>query len=519
MLTTSAPLMSLRSAFARLSPRAQARTWVAGCGAAVILVGGLWLSFWVYTLPLELVWLIALPLRVARLQRAKQHLPLAMRSRCTPAEREQSLARVLAAIKDAHQEGGLARFLSAWHLGTPAGNIRRGDLQRFLCGMVFYVESPDELMPSERLELEEMVLAVEAAYQPCEEGEPQANLRAMRVCLPSEPLRWMHFPLGVYLCLAGLQVVSHAVLWLAGFQRHTAGVVSYYHRPAAAPASPSRPPLVLLPGIGIGVGAYIPLLASLLSRSDVAQSDVFAVEFAHVTAGRLQGGVPEEEKVVASILAMLRAHAPAAAAQSPSSARFVAHSYGTFAIAWLLRDPASRGAVHSALLLDPVAVLISFPHTTHGAVYRRVLELPLSEALAAAAAAAAAAGTEAPEGATGALQSRLAAAASSARLLSRLALTFGFTREAHIALVLQRHIHWPSYSLWLEDAPLGCHITLALSSRDALVPSQEVANYAEAVAQARRDLRVQVLWLQQHEHGEVAWNSAHWGELAQALAQ
>ena len=400
---------------------------------------------------------------------------------------------MLSAIAAVHSNtlaipSSIEHFLSGWHFGAPATSIGTHNLSRFLCSILFYVDSPGELNADERLELDALVAAVAAARSSRGEGE-EARTRSMRVCMPAEPLNWLHFPLFVYAGLAAIRLVGHAFFRLAGFQHHTLGAVTYYHRPAAATGGPaSCPPLVLLPGVGVGVGSYIPMLVTSLSRPD---SDLFVVEFSHVTAGQMQGCVPAEGDVVAAILSMLAAH-------SHRSARFLCHSYGTFVMAWLLREPAGRDVVHSLLLVDPVALLVAFPHTTHGAVYRRMLEPPLTEAL----------------GSSGEQQSRLAAVASSAQLLRRLGVTLYFMREAHIALVLQRHVHWPSYSLWMDDIPAACPVTVALSTRDTLVPTREVASYAAS----RPDRRVGVLWLQAHEHGEVVYNAAHWGELARALA-
>ena len=380
-------------------------------------------------------------------------------------------------------------FLSGWHFGTPASNIGSKSVSRFLCRILFYVDSPDELNAAETLELEAFVTAVAAAR--LLRGEDVGTTsRSMRVCMPEEPLNWLHFPLFVYASLAAILLVGRSFFSLAGFQHHTVGVLTYYHRPATGTGSAaSCPPLVLLPGVGVGVGGYIPLLATSLSRPD---SDLFIVELSHVTAGLMQGCVPPEDGVVDAILAILASH-------SHKSARFVCHSYGTFVMAWLLREPAHRGIVHSLLLIDPVALLLSFPHTTHSAVYRGMLEPPLKEVL----------------GSSGKLQSRLAAAASSAQLLRRLGVSLYFMREAHVALVLQRHIHWASYSLWLDDIPATCHVTVALSTRDTLVPTREVALYIKS----RPDYRhVGVMWLQAHEHGEVVYNPTYWGQLARAVA-
>ena len=488
----------LRSAFSRLRPRVQGLSWLAGCVVSVCALVALWLLFWRVTLPAELVWVLALRLRVALLERQNKEQILAMRTRCTPAERKESLARVLSAISaihhdDAHSSPSLDRFLSGWHFGTPISEIDTTCLQRFLCSIMFYVASLDELRREERQELDAAVAMVEAARITAgsrNDAMPDNARASMRVCMPAEPLNWLHFPLLVYTSLAAIRLSGRAAFALAGFTRYALGEVTYYRRPAtnAGGDAASRLPLVLLPGVGVGVGGYFPLLVTSLSQEG---SELLVVELSQVTAGRMQGRVPAEADVAASVLAMLAAH-------SHRQARFICHSYGTFVLAWLLGQPTGRSVVHSLLLIDPVALLIAFPHTTHGAVYRRLLEPPL---------------TESSSSVVVGSQSRLAAALGSAELLRRLGVTLYFMREAHIALVLQRHVHWPSYSLWLQDIPARCRVTVALSTRDAIVPTREVASYVAS----RPGLGVKVLWLQAHEHGAVVYHAAQWGELAQAL--
>ncbi len=448
----------------------------------------------------------------------------------TPEERAASLARVLEAVAVSHDAGedGLARFLSLWHMGASPQLLLRGNMLRFLAAHFLFCEL-EECDAAQRDELNQMLSSLEAATGTSfAEGETQ-GVTAMRVSMPAEPLRWVHFPLGLYAALAAAQAATHGFLRAAGFSRAQAGVLHYWHRPAASDASAAATPVVLLPGIGIGVAGYVPLMLSVLARDGAA---IFVVELPHVAAGRLHGAVPEEADAAASMLAMLARHAPPGAA-GPPAARWVAHSYGTFVLAWLLRTPAGVAAVRSAVLLDPVAVLIAFPHTLHGAVYRAPTQAPLAALFARAAdavstvagAAAAAGDAVAAAAATAAAVARAAPGAGPGALVAsrrarlRLALNYAVTKEAHIALSVQRHTFWPSASLWLDDLPRGCHVTIALSERDSLLPLREVAAYAAATAQRRRDeIDVQLLWMEDHEHGQIALDPTHWPRLAAALA-
>jgi hypothetical protein len=439
----------------------------------------------------------------------------------------------------------VSRFLSQWHLGAPAASLRRVNMQRFLAAHFLFCEL-HELDDAQRLELDAMLTAVEAATGRAFPPGEAPSVRAMRVSMPSEPLQWVHFPLGVYAALRAVHAATHAAMRAAGFRHCAAGQLRYYYRPPQGAHTPARapppPPVVLLPGIGIGVAGYLPLVLGPLASDGAA---LFVVELPHVAAGRLEGVVHEEADVVASLVAMLRAHAaelspPAgardgdgddAAAVLPA-ARWVAHSYGSFVLSWLLRDHALASRVcASLLLLDPVAVLIAFPHTLHGAVYRAPLAQPLASLASAAAAASddIADAVVAPSAAG--MRGRSRAALARLRCHARLAMSYVVTKEAHIALSVQRHTFWPSASIWLEDVPIGCHVTLALSDGDVLLPVHEAARYAAAAAAARRQRaaatagetlsgdvgEIEVIWMEEHSHGEVALNPAHWARLTHAL--
>ena len=424
----------------------------------------------------------------------------------TPAERTASLARVLEAIAAAHggddaPDEGLPRFLSLWHCNAPFASLRRSHMRRFLAAHFLFAEL-DALSAPQHAELEAMLRSLEQQIGTKfpDGGEAAAAeellTKAMRVSMPEERLRWLPYPLVLYAAFAAMDVAARLVLRLFGFRHHTTpdGTLSYFHRPATRTAPP--PPVVLLPGIGIGPAGYVPLLLRVLCADGAA---AFLVELPHVAAGRLHGGVPEEEAAAAALLAMLRSHGEA-------SARWVAHSSGSFVLAWLLRhaDGAARAAVRSAVLLDPAAVLVAFPHVLHGAVYRRPLEPPL------AVQACASASRPLPA------RSRL----GKLRTKARLAMAYAVTKEAHIALAVQRHTFWPSASLWLDDLPPGCQVTVALSEGDVLLPTHEVAAYAAAMGarSAAHGVSIDVLWMRGHQHGEVALNPAHWGCLRRSLA-
>ena len=529
MCATAARALPRRALATPVAHRACVLAWTCILGLVFAWVLFWFALVWPLALTAELLFRVYLAARVRMLHDRKAHVPASLRvrrlkppshhrmsnaclthaplvahqARMTPAERTASLARVLEAIAhangdDAAPHEGIPRFLSLWHCNAPFASLRRSHMRRFLAAHFLFAEL-DALSAPQHAELEALLRSLEQQIGTKfpDGGEAAATeellTRAMRVSMPEEPMRWLPYPLVLYAAFAAMDVVARLVLRLFGFRHHTTpdGTLSYFHRPATSAAPP--PPVVLLPGIGIGPAGYVPLLLRVLCADGAA---AFLVELPHVAAGRLHGGVPEEEAAAAALLAMLRTHGEA-------SARWVAHSYGSFVLAWLLRhaDGAAKAAVRSAVLLDPAAVLVAFPHVLHGAVYRRPLESPLAVQACAAAAPAC---------------SRLGKLRASARL----AMAYAVTKEAHIALAVQRHTFWPSASLWLDDLPAGCHVTVALSEGDVLLPTREVAAYAAAMGarSAAHGVSIDVLWLRGHEHGEVALNPAHWECLSRSIS-
>lgn len=530
-----------------------AAAWCTISVAVVCAVGALWLWHWQLTLPLEAAfgWLffrrvrnmqtnkrdISRTLRVrgehqrSLRQRAMQmrlHVAsrvsarisarradefwrdIACQARLTADERAASLARVLAAIATAHrvEEDGVARFLSLWHNGAPPETIKRRNMERFIAAHFLFAHH-EELDEEGLHEVNALMLAIESAVGRSFEAGDTPDVVAMRVSMPSHRLRWVHYPLGVYLTLGAVQAAAHAAFLAAGFRYLSIGEIRYFYRPPTACTPP--PPVVLLPGIGIGVGAYLALLLGPLSADGAA---IFAVELPQVTAGRFSS-VKQEDDVVASLLAMLRRHtdSPTAAAVNmsvpPPPARWVAHSYSSFVVGWLLRTKEAAPALHTLLLLDPVAVLVAWPHVLHGAVYRGPLQPPLAALFP----------SSVTQASSGGARRRLAAAASRLAANMRLALNYAIVKEAYIAMAVQTHFMWLTSSVWLEDVPPGCKVTLALSERDVLLPVREVMTYATAVASRRsHELRLDVLLMERHNHGEVALNRTYWPRLAAALA-
>ena len=100
------------------------------------------------------------------------------------------------------------------------------------------------------------------------------------------------------------KVLSHTLLFQAGFVPYQCGAVAYWYRPCVgrAPGSPEPLPLVFFHGISPGLFVYIPLLKNL-----VAGRSALLVEMPHVGMG-LDLSPPSREATVKAIRTALKRH-------------------------------------------------------------------------------------------------------------------------------------------------------------------------------------------------------------------
>jgi pimeloyl-ACP methyl ester carboxylesterase len=185
----------------------------------------------------------------------------------------------------------------------------------------------------------------------------------------------VHRPLAVYVGIAVAKVLSHTLLFQAGFVPYRCGCLSYWYRPcirtrnkpheaggSSSGAGPSSRtalaeplPLVFFHGISPGLFTYTPLLKNL-----VQGRAALLVEMPHVGYG-LDLAPPSRDATVASLRRALKRH-------GIPKACVCGHSYGTFCAAWVVQ--AAPDLVAQLVLLDPMCLLLALPDVTHNFLYK-----------------------------------------------------------------------------------------------------------------------------------------------------
>lgn len=197
--------------------------------------------------------------------------------------------------------------------------------------------------------------------------------------------------------------------------------------PAARGAGGTRPdvPVVFLHGVGFGVLPYLHLVRDI--QQACSSTPVLMVEVPHV-ALRLCWEAQAVDDVAHAVAAMLRRH-------GYRRCCVVGHSYGTFVASRLCQ--LHPELVHSACLLDPVAMLTCYPQLLHNFIYKTPTAANFTSVF-------------------GAVD----------------LLRFLCSRDLTIAQAFCRKFQWSELMLWPQDLPRRSLVVL--SGRDDLVPSELV---------------------------------------------
>jgi pimeloyl-ACP methyl ester carboxylesterase len=380
----------------------------------------------------------------------------------------------------------LRKVLEGWHLDTSLSEIYRDNFGQW-CAWAFWDKNLNELLTSEKKELDSIVSFVEERVQ--WKFEPGFNKNVRNARLTLDPVFVTQRPFFFYATIWILNSFCHLVLHLMGFrleQGHCCVGQNVYRRKGTGPKG-TRLPIFFMHGLGIGFVHYLMLLWHL--PRDV---DLFLLEWPHVCM-QLTTDVPRNEDTTRLVSSVLDAHGHKAAC-------FLAHSLGTTAVSWLLADEATRSIVAATVMLDPIVFLLCDPTVATNFVYKPP------------------------------------------RNTVDFLMHFFLSRELFISRALSRHFNWSHNILFIEDlfqdrgkkrertpskaddfhigVPLDCSSseqdespnpansilhTIILSSDDGIVPIVPVSQYLhnksnERAAQGRPNFEVKMF---HGQHGEM----------------
>ncbi|EWC45929.1 hypothetical protein DRE_04722 [Drechslerella stenobrocha 248] len=317
------------------------------------------------------------------LQGAAQHPPLP-----PVTERRALFERVLATIHDPEA------YLTQWFLGAPVEEIKEENVREFVRWSFFNAAgrwSVEEEGDEVEAEVDEYIGMMERAMgRKFESGRGKAECFRLTV----DAVRMKHRPLLWYLIIGTIDFITFIRLSLAGFsfRRRPAWAsvfstfpvrletllfaspsavspsarLAYWYRPHR---DPTKRPILYIHGIGIGMHPYVGMLATLAAAAPDVGIIVLELD---AVCSRICASMPPREETTAAIHAILAHHGYLSNNGSEDGPGFVlcANSYGTILATHLLRAPAVAPHIASAILIDPVSLLLHLPAVAYNFLRR-----------------------------------------------------------------------------------------------------------------------------------------------------
>ncbi|KAI1451830.1 hypothetical protein F4805DRAFT_449882 [Annulohypoxylon moriforme] len=308
-----------------------------------------------------------------RLKKEANHPPPLSRE-----ERRAIFQRCFANVPDGR------RYLQMWFLGADESEIRRDNVRDFIL-WAFFDRWPGNESEEEDVELDGYVDAIEELLgRRLEPGRGKAE--GLRLTLDEVETRYRS--IAWYLVVGVVDLVSHCQLVWNGFHYHAQSPssilsvipprlqdlfarrhseseeLSYWYRPHTAAG---KLPIVFLHGIGIGLYTYVPFLAQLNSEQNgQGQIGIIAIENLPISF-RLTGEPLRRSDFLRQIATILDAH-------GWDKFVLVSHSYGSVLATHMLRSEELADRIASAVLIDPVTILLHLPDVAYNFTRRRPRE-------------------------------------------------------------------------------------------------------------------------------------------------
>ncbi|OTB17332.1 hypothetical protein K445DRAFT_44162, partial [Daldinia sp. EC12] len=379
-----------------------------------------------------------------RLKEEANHPPQLSRE-----ERRALFQRCFANVPDAR------RYVQKWFLGADESEIRRDNVRDFIL-WAFFDKRPGYESEEEEREIDEYIEIIEGLLgRKLEPGRGKAQ--GLRLTLDEVETRYR--TVAWYLIVGLVDFVSHCRLARHEFHYHaqspskTRSVIpprlqdlfaqryseseelTYWHRPHTAT---DKLPVVFLHGIGIGLYPYIPFLTQINSeskeRDGEGQIGIIAIEVLPISF-RLTGAPLSRAEFLRQVATILDAH---------GWDRFVlaSHSYGTVLATHMLRAENLADRIASAVLIDPVTILLHLPDVAYNFTRRR------------------------PKAA------------------NEWQLWYFASMDPGVAHCLGRHFFWKDNIVWKEELRATARprrrVAVCLAERDLIVDTSVVAQYLSA---------------------------------------
>lgn len=261
---------------------------------------------------------------------------------------------------DSSPELYIRRVIQGWFLDVPMIDIHYENFFAW-SGWAFFGKEVPEMTDDELHENKEIIAYIETEAKWKFPPGHSKGIQSARLTI--DPVFSVQRPFFFYGTIIGINWGCHLILKILGYRRRrefdTTGQ-SIYHRPASVSGknnSKQSHPIVFIHGIGVGLIHYLALICCFPK-----EVDIYIVEWPYV-AMQMTTDSPSMDRTVSTFIRMLDV-------DCHNQACFVAHSLGTTAVSWMLKDPEGVKRVASTVLMDPVTFLLCDPTVATAFVYK-----------------------------------------------------------------------------------------------------------------------------------------------------
>ncbi|KAI8799954.1 hypothetical protein BJ742DRAFT_843586 [Cladochytrium replicatum] len=276
-------------------------------------------------------------------------------------------------------------FITRWFHNAPFEDLRDGNVREFMAWAFFDVGWTLDSAISEDMDFVaelDTFMKISAREAGVTEFPPgyDDNVSCTRINL--DPLNSYHRPLLFYSAAYMVDVFTHATLLVLGFTRRMVITNVPAHDENSQPtkhrhvvyerlpsthvqkSSSSKRPIVFVHGIGFGLFQYLHFIACF-PRSQ----PVYLILWPHISnqLHATPAHIPDIPDHLELMRILLRNHPPCC---------MVAQSFGTTSVSWLIRIASVRHLVHTAILIDPVSVLLQDPNVAISFCHRIPRNVP-----------------------------------------------------------------------------------------------------------------------------------------------
>ena len=254
----------------------------------------------------------------------------------------------------------IRKVIQGWFLDVPMIDIYYENFFAW-SGWAFFGKEVSDMTDEEIAENKDIVAYIETEAKWKFPAGHSKEIHSARLTI--DPVFSVQRPFFFYGTIIGINWGCHVILKVLGYRRRsefdTTGQ-TIYHRPASVSSTNSSKkahPIVFIHGIGVGLIHYLALICCFPK-----EVDVYIVEWPYV-AMQMTTDSPSMDRTVSTFIRMLDE-------DNHSQACFVAHSLGTTAVSWMVKDPEGVQRVASTVLMDPVTFLLCDPTVATAFVYK-----------------------------------------------------------------------------------------------------------------------------------------------------